>query len=157
MEVSDFSTMQEEFMRRVSQAVYCAMATVDRRSRPRSRIVHPIWDGSTGWVITDPKSHKASHLRHNPHVSLAYIADKDRPVYVDCAAEWVEDPAEKQHIWELIKATPPPLGYDPAPFFSGIDDPYFGTLRLTPWRIELYTLGGEALVWHSPGWRSSTA
>ena len=137
-------------MRRVSQTVYCAMATVDRQGRLRSRIVHPVWEGSTGWVISRRLSPKAKHLQNNPHVSLAYIQDKDRPVYVDCTAAWVDDPAGKQRTWDLLKATPAPLGFDPAPFYRGIDDPNFGVLTLTPWRVELYTLGGESIIWRQP-------
>ena len=66
MEVSKFEDMQAEFMKRVSQAVYCSMATIDRKNRPRSRIMHPIWDDPIGWVISWPESHKAKHLERNP-------------------------------------------------------------------------------------------
>lgn len=134
-------------MRRVSQAVYCNFATVDRNNRPRSRIIHPIWEGETVWIITRQNSPKARDIEHNPHVSLAYIHESQKPVYVDCTATWANDPLEKQRIWELIKATPPPLGYDPGLFFSGIHDPNFGLLKLAPWRIELYNLNGESVVW----------
>jgi hypothetical protein len=51
MEVSNFAEIKTEFMDRVAKAVYCNMATIDRRNRPRSRTVHPIWDGPVGWVI----------------------------------------------------------------------------------------------------------
>ncbi len=61
----------------------------------------PIWDGPIGWVISWPASHKAKHLAHNPAVSLAYIADKAKPVYVDGVAEWVDAVEEKRRIWEL--------------------------------------------------------
>ena len=83
MEITQFEEMQAEFLARVSQAVYCILTTFDRQNRPRSRVMHPIWDGPIGWVISWPQSHKAKHLAHNPAVSLAYIPDKDKPVYVD--------------------------------------------------------------------------
>jgi len=149
MEVLTFEEIQTEFMERVARAVYCSMATIDRRNRPRSRIVHPIWDGPVSWVISWPESHKAKHLKHNPHVSLAYIHDAEKPVYVDCSAQWFADPAEKRRIWELCKATPPPLGFDPEPFFNGVEDPLFGLLQLAPWRVELCSLGGETIIWRS--------
>jgi general stress protein 26 len=149
MQVATFEEIATEFIERVGRAVYCNLATIDRKNRPRSRIVHPIWDGPVGWVISWPESHKAKHLTYNPYVSLAYIRDSERPVYVDCMARWVADPAEKTRIWDLFKATPPPLGFDPEPFFDGIDDPHFGLLQLTPWRIELYNLSGEPAVWRS--------
>jgi general stress protein 26 len=147
METSTFDEIQTEFKERVSKAVYCNMATVDRSKRPRSRIVHPFWDGPVGWVISWPESDKAKHLKANPHVSLAYIADHEKPVYVDCVAQWIDESAEKRRIWELVKATPTPMGFDPAKFFDGIEDPYFGLLQLAPWRIELYSLGDESIIW----------
>lgn len=142
MEVSSFSDIQAEFLSRVSQAVYCSMATVDRRNRPRSRVVHPVWEGSTGWVISWPATHKSKHLQLNPHVSLAYIChDIYQPVYVDCTAEWVTDRQEQFRVWAYYKTVPPPMGFDPEPHYGSIDHPQFGLLKLTPWRIELFDLG----------------
>lgn len=147
MEVSKFEEIQQEFIRRVSAAVYCSVATIDRKNRPRSRMMHPVWDGPIGWVISWPQSHKAKHLRRNPYVSLAYIHDRDRPVYVDCRAEWIDDAGEKERIWELHKSIPPPLGFDPGPPYGTINHPYYGLLKFTPWRIELGNLNGEAIIW----------
>jgi general stress protein 26 len=145
MEVSSFSEIQEEFLARVSQAVYCSMATVDRQNRPRSRILHPVWEGLTGWVISWPATHKTKHLQHNPYVSLAYIChDIYHPVYVDCTAEWVEDRQEQQRVWAYFQTVPPPLGFDPQPHYGSIDHPHFGLLKLTPWRIELFNLSQSA-------------
>jgi general stress protein 26 len=149
MEVHQFEDLQEEFMRRVSQAVYCAMATIDLKNRPRSRVLHPVWDGPIGWVITSPGSHKAKHLVRHPAVSLAYIHDPLKPVFVDCIAAWVADTSEKQRIWELHKSLPPPLGFDPEPHYGNIDHPHYGLLRFTPWRMELGDLYGEPVVWRS--------
>src|SRR5580765_5858298 len=103
MEVARFEDLQGEFMARVSRAVYCAMATIDQHNRPRSRIMHPIWDGPIGWIISWPQSPKAGHLARNPSVSLAYIADRDAPVYVDGIAEWIDAVEEKGRIWELYR------------------------------------------------------
>jgi general stress protein 26 len=147
MEVAQFEDIQAEFMARVSQSVYGILATVDRKSRPRSRVMHPIWDGPIGWVISWPASHKAKHLRHNPAVSLTYMPDKATPVYVDAIAEWIDTDAEKRRIWDLHAATPAPLGFDPQPHYGTIEHPYYGVLRLTPWRIERGNLGGEPLIW----------
>src|SRR5260221_3447683 len=71
MEVARFEDIQTEFMHRAQKAVYCNVATVDRKGRPRSRVMHVIWEGPMGWVITWPESHKAKHLANNPYVSLA--------------------------------------------------------------------------------------
>lgn len=150
MDVAQFEEMEAEFMARVSQTVYCTMATIDRQNRPRLRVMHPIWEGPIGWVISWPQSHKAKHLARNPAVSLAYIPVKEKPVYVDGVAEWVDTNIEKQRIWDLHRTTPPPLGFDPEPHYGSIAHPYYGLLRITPWRIELGNLYGEPLIWRRP-------
>jgi len=147
MDVTQFEDIQAEFMRRVTAAIYCTMATVDSQGRPRSRIMHPVWDGPVGWVISWPQSHKAKHLRDNPYVSLAYIHDRDKPVYADCLAEWVNTASEKQRIWDLHKLAPAPLGFDPKPHYDTVTNPYFGLLKFSPWRVELAQLEGEPLIW----------
>ena len=40
MEVTQFEDIQAEFMARAQQAIYCNVATVDRKGRPRSRVLH---------------------------------------------------------------------------------------------------------------------
>ncbi len=139
MRVNDFSEIEEEFITRVHTMVWCNAATVDSQQRPRSRILHPIWEGITGWVGTHRDSYKSRHLAQNSHMSLAYITNIMNPVYVDCTAEWVDDVDQKQRIWDLFKNAPEPLGFDPAPTFVSADHENFGLLKLTPWRIDLVT------------------
>lgn len=155
MEVQNFSEIEDEFIARVHSAVWCSVATVDSKGRPRSRILHPIWEGSTGWIGTFRHSHKSKHLENNPYVSLAYIKDVMRPVYADCVATWVDDLAQKKRIWNLFLNTPEPLGYDPAPIFGSPDDENFGLLKLTPWRIALVQFPAEShylgeRIWRNP-------
>ena len=150
MEVIHFADIQTEFMNRAQQAVYCNVATVDPKGRPRSRVMHVVWDGPIGWVITAPWSHKGRHIAANPHVSLAYISNPMKPVYADCTAAWIEDAAEQLRVWELHRTIPPPLGFDPALGYDSIDDKNFGLLQFTPWRIELAELKAESLIWR-PG------
>jgi len=137
MDIASFADIEQDFVERAHKMVWCNVATVDTHNHPRSRILHPIWEGATGWIATRRNTLKATHLAHNPHVSLAYIADIARPVYVDAVAEWVDDLAQKQHIWEMFKSAPSPLGYDPTPIFERPDHPHFGLLKLTPTRIIL--------------------
>lgn len=137
MRVQDFSEIEVEFCRRVESMIWCNVATIDSKGRPRSRILHPIWEGAVGWIATSPHSLKAKHLAHHPYLSLAYIADVTKPVYVDCLAVWEQNLAEKQRVWDLFKAPPPPLGFDPAQDFVAPEHEKFGLLKLTPWRIDL--------------------
>lgn len=143
MNVSDFSEIETEFIKRAHTAVWCSAATLDTKNRLRSRVLHPIWEGSTGWVATGRHSLKATHLAHNPHMSLAYLADPIKPVYADCTAEWQDDLATKQRVWDLFRSAPPPLGYDPKLFFGSVESPGFGVLKLTPWRIELFDISNR--------------
>ncbi len=153
VEVAAFAEIEEEFIQRVHSLVWCNVATVDTQGRPRSRIWHPFWEGGAtphGWVITRRQTLKTRHLEHNPNVSVAYVMDITKPVYADCVAEWIEDLAEKQRVWDLFKAAPPPLGYDFATIFQGVDDPGCGVLRFTPWRVEVGNVPGERYVWRRP-------
>lgn len=149
-EVQSFNDIEEELLARVHRMVWCNMATVDARGRPRSRIVHPIWDGSLGWIATRRHSFKDQHLVANPFVSLAYIADTARPVYIDCVASWADDHADKERVWTLFAGAPDPVGYDPTPFFIAPDHPDFGLLKLQPWRIAVVTQSPPAsMVWRA--------
>ena len=152
MNVPSFSDIEAEFIKRAHAAVWCSAATLDTKNRLRSRVLHPIWEGAVGWVATGRHSLKAKHLEHNRYISLAYLADPVKPVYADCTAEWQDDLATKKRVWELFRAAPPPLGYDPKLFFGTVDSPGFGVLKLTPWRIELFDISNRdnpKQVWRS--------
>ena len=47
MDVASFSDIEKEFMDRVARIVWCTVTTVDTQDRPRARLLHPIWEGST--------------------------------------------------------------------------------------------------------------
>lgn len=144
-----FSDIEPAFRERVDRMVWCAMATVDTRGRPANRVLHPNWDGDVGWICTYRDSIKRLHLANNPYVSLAYISDVANPVYVEALAGWEEEPEERRRVWELFKANPEPIGFDPAPMFVAPDHENFGLLRIDPWKITLATLGGDPwqVVW----------
>lgn len=149
----DFAALEPEFMRRVSRIVWCSVATIDRAGNPRTRILHPIYeviDGKpVGYIATGRHSLKEKHLANNPYVSCSYWDAKQEQVYVDAKADWLDAPEERQRIWDLFKSTPPPLGYDPAMIWqAGPVAEDFGVLRLTPWRVEMWSL--EALANRQP-------
>lgn len=151
MTTQNFSEMADAFLTKAHTIVWCNVATVDSQGRPRSRVLHPIWeivnDRPVGWIATGRQTLKAKHLAQHPYLSLAYIADPLKPLYVECHAAWADEAATKQRIWDWFGATPPPLGYDLAAFFGAVDNPAYGVLQLTPWRVELADLFGEAQVW----------
>lgn len=144
--LSTFAEIEAEFIDRVHALVWCNAATVDAQQRPRSRVLHPIWEGATGWITTRRNSPKIAHLQANPHLSLAYVAEPFRPVYVECRAIWNGDLAVRQRIWALLRATPEPLGFDPALSWGDITDAENGLLQLIPWRIELSDFSGPPIT-----------
>lgn len=152
MRTHDFEQIRPEFMARVEKMVWCNAATVDGQGRPRSRILHPIWEGQTAWITGDRNSFKSRHLARTPYISLAYVGDATRPAYADCHAEWVDDPETKQHVWDLCPTLPEPMGFDPALIYGKVNEPVegrpaFGVLRLTPYRIVLTQWPEPLTMW----------
>ena len=154
MEVENFSNLEQKFREITDRIVWCTVTTVDRQGRPRSRILHPVWEGSTGWIATGRHSHKAKHLAENPYVSLTYWDPQHEQTIIECKAEWQDDQATRDRIWNLLKETPEPVGYDPIAFWpGGPSDESFGVLKLTPWRLEVWGLAAMAQGESPQVWR----
>lgn len=148
----NFAEIQTEFNRRISQTVWATVTTINLQGRPRSRILHPIWEGSTGWIATGRQSFKAKHIAQNPFISVSYWDQQHQQVLCECKAQWQDDADEKARLWDYFGSTPAPLGYDLTNFWTSPKDETYGLLKLTPWRIELSALadmvsGKEALVY----------
>lgn len=123
------------------RAVWAQMTTVDSQCRPRSRVVHPVWqlrDGVLrGWLTTRRSPLKVRHLAANPHVSLAYLAANHDLAYFDCTAEWIEHETGKRECWDIFRDAPAPVGYDPAAIWpDGPESPGFAVLRFQPCRVQ---------------------
>jgi len=108
--------VQKEFIERAHRIVWCGVATVGPDNRPRSRILHPIWeldgDELTGWIVTRKTPVKVRHLANSPYLSCSYWEPGHEVAIADCEAEWVADVATRQRVWELYRDAPAPLGYD---------------------------------------------
>ena len=111
------------FVDMAHRIVWCTAATVDRAYRPRSRVLHPIWEREdgvlTGWVGTGPTATKRAHLETSPYVSCNYWAENHDTCVAECRAEWALDLPTRERIWNLFKSAPPPVGYDPATIPDG--------------------------------------
>ncbi len=107
-----------EFVTMAHRIVWCVAATVDRRGRPRTRILHPIWewDGTelTGWVATSPLSPKATDLRGTPAMSVTYWAPSHDTCTADCRAVWEDSDEQRRAGWERFAQAPAPVGYVPS-------------------------------------------
>jgi hypothetical protein len=61
----------------------------------------------------------------------------------------------REHVWNKLKNTPAPVGYDPAiiPGWDAPGDNAFAVLQLEPWRLRVFSgavlmgRGGETLTW----------
>lgn len=126
-----------DFVRIAHRIVWCTLATVDRRGRPRSRVVHPYWErtggGVTGWVFTRPTPLKVAHLARQPHVSCSYWDPAQETAVAECDAAFVDDADTRRKLWDLFENAAPPLGYDPR--ILGAEDTVT-VLRMEPWRLR---------------------
>jgi hypothetical protein len=148
------------FVEMAHRIVWCVAATVGPDGRPRTRVLHPIWewDGTslTGWIATSPLSPKAAHLEHEPSVSLTYWAADHDTCTADCDAEWETSDNDRAAGWARFAEAPPPVGYDPSliPPWTSPSAPAFGILRVAPRHLRvmpgsvLLTGEGRTLTWH---------
>lgn len=153
------STVAPAFVEMAHRIVWCSAATVDADNRPRSRILHPIWewDGSdlVGWVATGPTPPKRAHIEHSPFVSLSYWTEAQDTCQAECAVKWAFDDETCARVWDLFANAPEPVGYDPTliPPWTSPDVEAFAVLRLDPWRLRVFpgTIifkgEGELLTW----------
>jgi hypothetical protein len=141
--------------------VWCSAATVDSNSRPRSRVLHPIWqwDGEqlVGWIATNPTPTKRAHLSASPFISLNYWSPTQDTCLAECRATWAFDDETRTMLWNLFKNAASPVGYDPAiiPVWTGPTCEAFAALRLEPWRLRVVPAsaltgqGGQILKWRA--------
>ncbi|MEU4323657.1 pyridoxamine 5'-phosphate oxidase family protein [Nonomuraea dietziae] len=140
--MTKFSEIQDAFEAYIGDIVYATMTTVDKKGRPRARVLIPVWevvDGEPlGWLATYKTPVKASHLAGNPHTTFSYWTPRQNAVSVDTVAEWVEDIEVKRRVWHLYRRTSPRgAGYDLGNFWTSPGDPKLHVLRLEPWRVQV--------------------
>lgn len=106
------------FVEFAHRMVWATVATVGSDGRPRTRILHPIWewDGErlTGWIATAPESPKARDLDHESSVSLTYWTPVQDVATADCDTAWETSDEERAAGWRRFAEAPEPVGYDPA-------------------------------------------
>ena len=150
--------VQDEFIATAHRIVWCGVATVDRRGRPRSRILHPIWerdgDGVRGWVVTRRSPLKTAHLARTPYLTCTYWDATHDVAIADCHAAWDEDRDEHARVWALYADAPAPLGYDFHQIWpGGPRSDGAALLRLDPWRLHV----ADAMTVATPRvWRPDT-
>jgi len=157
--MNELAEVAPAFVEMAHRIVWCSVATVDSHGRPRSRILHPVWqwDGSrlVGWVATRPSPIKRAHLDASPYISASYWAPTHDTCVAECRAALAIDAATRTMVWDLFVNAPAPVGYHPS-IVPGWDSPMseaFAALRLDPWRLRVFPgtvllgQGGSVLTW----------
>jgi hypothetical protein len=157
--MAELSDVAPRFIEVAHRIVWCTVATVDSHGRPRTRMLHPLWqfDGErlTGWVSTGPTPIKRSNLDHSPYVSCTYWDASHDVATADCRVTWHFDDETRATVWERFATAPAPVGYDPA-IVPGWDSPTsdnYAVLELTPWHVRVFPGSmlleqrGEILDW----------
>ena len=159
--MQSLATTAPAFVEMAHRIVWCVAATTGVDGRPRTRVLHPIWewdgDALTGWILTSPGSPKANELRATPALSLTYWAPTQDTCTADCDAVFEEGADARRAGWDRFADGPEPVGYDPAiiPMWPNPDVAEFGVLRLTPTRLRVMpgtvmTAGaGDLLTWRA--------
>ncbi len=155
----ELSQVAPAFVEMAHRIVWAGVATVDAHGRPRSRILHPIWqwDGArlVGWIATGPTPTKRAHLAAHPYVSVNYWSPSHDTCVAECRAALLVDDETRVMVWNLFKTGPEPVGYDPAivPTWPSPTAEAFAVMRLEPWRLRVFPgsvllgIGGEVLKW----------
>lgn len=158
--MSNLEETAQAFIDMAHRIVWCTVATVTPDGRPRTRILHPLWewdgDALTGVIATGPTSVKRADLEASPAVSCSYWDPTHDTCRADCDAEWAFDDDTRIDVWEKFKIAPPPVGYDPAivpPWSGGPTSDAFAVLKLTPRLLRVFPGTvllqgtGEVLTW----------
>ena len=138
-----FNEIAPAFVEMAHEIVWCAAATADVKGRPRSRVLHPIWQWGgerlTGWIMTGATPIKLAHLEASPHLSCNYWAPSQDTCLGECRAGWANDIETKQRVWDLFLNGPAPVGYNPSiiPGWDSPGSPGFAVLKLDPWRLRV--------------------
>jgi hypothetical protein len=142
--MAELKDVAPAFVEMAHRIVWCSAATVDSQGRPRSRVLHPIWefDGTSlvGWIATSPTPLKRAHLKHSAFISCNYWAPDHDTCTAECAVEWRLDNDTRVMVWDKFKDAPPPIGFDPVviPRWPSPTDDQFAVLRLDPWHLRVF-------------------
>lgn len=159
--MSPLSDIAPAFIDVAHRIVWATVATIDTDDRPRSRVLHPIWefDGErlVGWIATGPTPVKVAHLAHRPFASVNYWDASQDIATAECEVTWHHDDETCIATWQRFEQGPEPVGYDPRmiPVWTDPTGPEFAVLRLDPWRLRVFPGTvllhgtGEILDWHA--------
>ena len=157
--MNDLTEVAPAFVEMAHRIVWASVATVDAQGRPRTRILHPLWewDGNqlVGWIGTSPTPVKRAHLAAHPYMSLNYWSPSHDTCVAECRAALGLDDETCTAVWNLFLNTPEPVGYNPRiiPAWESPTCEAFAAVRVDPWRLRVFPgsvllgKGGQVLKW----------
>ena len=147
-----------DFHTHAARIVWCNVASVGPDGRPRSRLLHPVWervdDRLVGWVLTNPTpiKHARTSRRIRTCPAATGIPSTTRPWPSAAPRGTTTSPPSGPPS----SPPTPPMGYDPAVLgiWDGPDDPSCAAIRLDPWQVVVRTLpemteGKRPRVWRA--------
>lgn len=130
------SELKKKILGKVQGPVLAALATITEDGKPWVRYITPWFDKDlTIWDATFLNSRKVKQIRKDPEVHLTLgVSDATKAesyLQIQGRAEVLTDKASKKKAWaDMYKVA-----------FSGPDDPNYGVLKITPYRIEYQGMG----------------
>jgi general stress protein 26 len=122
-----------------------SFATITENGKPWSRYVMAKGDENFNlWFATFKDSRKTRHIAANPEVHMVLgVSDSVKAtawLQIQARAEICEDAATKKTVWYNMLE----------PIFNGPDDPNYVVCKVTPYRIEYYTMNRrEPEIWEA--------
>ena len=137
------SNVKQRIIEILQPSQLACFATVTEEGKPWVRYV--FCEGRADLTIrfaTFRHSRKVAQIRNNPEVHLTCgvtgLADMKPYLQIQGRAEFSTDAAERNGFWKESLSS----------YFQGPDDPNYGVVVVTPYRIELCSPGSpESHVW----------
>jgi general stress protein 26 len=139
------NNIQQRILAIIRPAHLASLATISEEGKPWVRYVIPrASDDFTLRVATRVTSRKVGHIHKNPEVHLTCGVSDPRNVdtflQIQGRAEFTTEQSERESFWD------PHLEN----VFKGSNDPEYGVIRITPYRIEVWKEApSEPDVWEA--------
>jgi len=137
------SELKQKILAKLNVPNLAVLATITEDGKPWARYVMPFADQNlTLWMATRLNTRKVGQIKKNPevHVTAGCVDPQAGEPFLQIQgkAEVLTDAETRHRVWfDHLKA-----------IFTGPDDPNFGVVKITPYRIEYQPMGpGPADVW----------
>ena len=130
------SDLKQQILAKLKTPTLAVLGTITEDGKPWARYVMPFADENlTIWMATRLSTRKVGQIKKNPEVHMTagcVNPELGEPfLQIQGKAEILSDEKSRKIVWnDHLKA-----------IFSGPDDPNFGVVKVTPYRIEYQPMG----------------